>query len=87
MDKILVRVRLVLPFSVFIGKGLPIAVRTQFNYHLDNFNKARTEEQRVEAMSSAHQYFMELTSSCQNEEELNKLGASYQVGGGGVSEC
>lgn len=66
------------PGAVFTGKGLPIAVRTQFNYHLDNFNKARTEEQRVEAMSTAHQYFMELTSSCQNEEELNKLGASYQ---------
>lgn len=64
---------------MFTGKGLPTAVRTQFNYHLENFNKARNEEQRVEAMTAAHQYFMQLTASCDSEEDLNKLGASYQV--------
>ncbi|KAL5259452.1 hypothetical protein ACHWQZ_G009780 [Mnemiopsis leidyi] len=66
------------PGAMFTGKGLPTAVRTQFNYHLENFNKARNEEQRVEAMTAAHQYFMQLTASCDSEEDLNKLGASYQ---------
>eukprot|EP00116_Pleurobrachia_bachei_P019148 sb/3479410/ len=63
----------------FTGVGLPRPVQSQFDNFLSNFNEAKNEEDRVEAMSRAHEYFMQLSSSCKDESELSRLGTAYQA--------
>lgn len=63
--------------QIFAGRSLEAPVRLQFQAHLENLNSAISEEERVEAIEAAHQYYIELSNSVRDEPGLVRLNTAY----------